>query len=70
MLAFLILRLHLDHDAGAVICEIDSILLVKTDSDNVPVPANALILVYSIEFGNRPVWVIDETVEATIPTVL
>ncbi len=68
--ALLILRLHLDHNAGAVVGEVDRVLLVQTHPYDVPVPAYTLILVYSIEFGHRLVRVVHETIEAAVPPVV
>ena len=46
---FLIRRIHFNHDAWAVIGEVDVVFIIQTDSDNVPIPANTSEIVSSFK---------------------
>lgn len=70
MASFLILRIHLHHDTWWVICKVDCIFLVQRYSDNVALPTDSLILVYSIKLGNGSVRIINEVVVSAIFSVV
>ena len=54
MRALLVLWVHLHHNAGTVVGEVDGVFLVEADADDVAVPAYALVLVYAVEFRDGP----------------
>jgi hypothetical protein len=53
-----------------VISKVYRILLIERHTNDIALPADALILVYSIEFGNGSVWIVDEGIVPTIFSVI
>lgn len=70
MAAFLILWFHLKHDAGAMVGEVNGILLVKANSDNISVPTDTLVLVNAIKFSNSALRILGKAFEAAVAVVL
>lgn len=58
--SLLVLRVHLHHDAGAVISEVNGILLVETDTYDIAIPTDPLVLVHAIKLSDSLVWIVHE----------
>jgi hypothetical protein len=52
----LVIQFHLDHDAGGVVGKVKGVFFVEINSDNVAIPADALVIVGSLKFLLSFLW--------------
>jgi hypothetical protein len=64
----LISWLHLNHNAGAVISEVNAVLLTQTDSDDVAVPTHTPVVVSPFKLLHSFLGTSEESVISTVPS--
>ena len=53
-----------------MIRKVDRILLIETNSYDVAIPTDALVLIHSIKLSNCFVWIVNECVVATVTSIV